>query len=58
MLVLCEGEGGELFDLDPDPNELENLFDDPASQEGVTKMANRLKDWQERTGDTAPLAAL
>jgi arylsulfatase A-like enzyme len=57
-LVLCEGDGGELFDLNSDPNELVNLFDDPANQGRVREMASRLKAWQERTGDTAPLAAV
>ncbi len=57
-LVLCEGDDGELFDLNSDPNELVNVFHEPANQVRVKEMASRLRAWQERTGDTAPLAAV
>ena len=49
---------GELFDLNNDPHELVNLFDEPAHQDRVKEMAERLRAWQERTGDTAPLQAI
>ena len=57
-LAICEGDNGELFDLNSDPHELTNLFDDPAHQDRVKEMAGRLRAWQERTGDTAPLQAV
>ena len=45
----------ELYDLENDPHELRNLFDDPAQQERVRDLSGRVRDWQARTGDTAPL---
>ena len=57
-LAICEGDNGELFDLNSDPHELTNLFDDPAHKDRVKEMAGRLRAWQERTGDTAPLQAV
>ncbi len=48
----------ELYDLDRDPHERENLFDEPQHRPRIRDMATRLKFWRARTGDTAPLPAL
>ena len=54
-LNLGEGDQGELYDLDGDPTESTNLFDDPLQEERVRDMASRIRAWQRATGDTAPL---
>ena len=56
-LNLCDGDDGELFNLNDDPHELTNLFNDPAQSERVRSMTARLRAWQKQTGDTAPLPA-
>lgn len=45
----------QLFDLETDPHELKNLADEPNQQARVTEMLKLLADWQQKTGDTAPL---
>ena len=45
----------ELYDLNTDPTEQRNLFDDPAQKERVRDLATRIHAWQERTNDKAPL---
>ena len=57
-LALCAGDRGELFDLNSDPHEMTNLFDDPAQRDRVIDMSARLRAWQHETGDTAPLPSL
>ena len=54
-LNLCAGDRCELYDLNSDPHEMNNLFDDPAQADRVRDMAARIRIWQQRTGDTAPL---
>ena len=54
-LNLGEGDQGELYDLQGDPTESTNLFDDPSQRERVRDMACRIRAWQRATGDTAPL---
>jgi arylsulfatase A-like enzyme len=54
-LNLCAGDQGELFDLNSDPYELENLFEDPAEKDRIRMMAARIRLWQHETGDKAPL---
>lgn len=41
----------ELYDLEQDPDELNNLADIPEHQERLAEMKGRLKAHQERTGD-------
>ena len=48
----------ELYDLNADPHELENLFDHPQQHHRVRDMAARIRAWQERTGDAVPLPQL
>ena len=54
-LNLCAGDQCELYDLNSDPYEMNNLFDDPAQRDRVRDMAARVRIWQHQTGDTAPL---
>jgi arylsulfatase A-like enzyme len=54
-LIICEGDGGELFDLNTDPFEMVNLYFEPDHQERVRRLTKRLHDWQERVDDTVPL---
>ena len=54
-LNLCAGDQCELFDLNADPNEMTNLYNDPAQRDRVRLMASRIRVWQNITGDTAPL---
>lgn len=41
----------ELFDLDADPHEMEDLADDPAHTERVDELAEEIFEWQKRTRD-------
>ena len=57
-LNVSAGDQCELHDLNADPYEQVNLFDEPSQQDRVRDLASRLSAWQERTGDTAPLPAV
>ncbi len=53
------GEGqGELYDLNADPHELENLYHRPGQQGRVRELVQRIQDWQERSGDEVMLPAV
>ena len=54
-LNLCAGDQCELFDLDNDPYEMTNLYNDLAHRDRVRRMAARIRLWQHRMDDTAPL---
>ena len=54
-LTLGAVEQGELYDLDSDPTESANLFDDAAQLSRVRDMAARITAWQRSTGDVARL---
>ena len=54
-LNLSPADQCELYDLNADPHELENLFDQPEQRERVREMAVRIRAWQERAGDSVPL---
>ena len=41
----------ELYDLSQDPYELTNLADEPAHQQTLRQMRNRLAGWMDRIGD-------
>jgi N-sulfoglucosamine sulfohydrolase len=41
----------ELYNLEHDPDELQNLAPDPAHQDALRELQNKLKDFQRRTGD-------
>jgi len=44
----------ELFDLNSDPHEMSNLFEEPAQQDRIKDLRDRIRVWQQRTGDTTP----
>ena len=48
----------ELYDLNSDPYEQRNLFDDPGQKERIRDLADRIRCWQEHTKDDAPLPAV
>jgi len=52
-LNLADGDQCELYDLNTDPHEMDNKFNDPKYDGRVKDMAQRLHRWQERTGDDA-----
>ena len=54
-LNLCAGDQCELYDLNNDPHERSNLFNDPAQIDRIRDMAARIRTWQHNTGDTVPL---
>ena len=54
-LNLCAGDQCELYDLNNDPFELTNLFDEPAQRDRIREMAARIRIWQDETGDHAPI---
>ena len=45
----------ELYDLNADPYENLNLFDEPEQRGRVQDMADRIRVWQTQTGDRTPL---
>ena len=45
----------ELYDLNADPHEQVNLYDEPGQRDRVRDLSSRIRRWQERTGDEAPL---
>ncbi len=57
-LNLCAGDQSELFDLNADPYEQTNRFDDPAQRDRVRELAALIRLWQVETGDDAPLPAV
>ena len=57
-LNLCAGDQCELFDLNTDPFEERNLFDDPVHRDRIREMTARIRVWQHETDDDAPLRAV
>ena len=45
------GDRDELYDLETDPWELENLIDRPDQQNLAAELGDRLDEWMERTAD-------
>jgi arylsulfatase A-like enzyme len=45
----------QLFDLQADPDELNNLADRPEQKQRVEKLTDELKRWQKELGDKTPL---
>jgi hypothetical protein len=45
----------QLFDLEQDPLELNNLAENPAYQSKQKELTDLLKEWQQQSGDTAAL---
>ena len=57
-LNLCAGDQCELYDLNSDPYEMNNLYNDPAQRDRIIDMAARIRIWQHETGDAAPLPSV
>jgi len=47
----------EIYNLSVDPGETRNLMGDPAVEELVADLYERLFEWQERTGDEAVMSS-
>jgi len=54
-LNLSPDDQCELYDLNSDPHEMANLYDDPAQRARVTRLAARLATWQRETDDAVSL---
>jgi arylsulfatase A-like enzyme len=46
----------QLFDLANDPGETNDLSADPAQAERIQSLIKRMREWQQRLGDTDPLS--
>jgi arylsulfatase A-like enzyme len=57
-LNLSPGDQCELYDLNTDPHELTNLFDEPEHKDRVRQMASRLRLWQAEVDDDVTLPAV
>ena len=57
-LNLCAGDQCELYDLNNDPHELVNEFDNPDHRDRIRMMAAKIRVWQHETGDEAPLPSV
>jgi arylsulfatase A-like enzyme len=55
LLVYPQVNKVQLFDLQNDPGERNDLAADPAHAAEVNRLLALLKDWQKKTGDTQPL---
>ena len=54
-LTLGDPENGELYDLNADPHEMNNLFGESSQADRIHDLAGRIRTWQEETGDTLVL---
>jgi arylsulfatase A-like enzyme len=57
-LNLSTGDQCELYDLNSDPHELDNLFNIQEHADRVREMTARIRIWQDETGDDMPLPAV
>jgi len=58
LVHFVDYDEGQLFDLNGDPDEVENLWDDPDAQEKKRELLDRLLEWRIQSGvDTADWAA-
>ena len=55
-LILSQEMRGELYDLNSDPFEETNRFDEPQSRPRIIDMMERLRTWQSENGDTLDLS--
>ena len=54
-LNLCAHDRCELYDLNSDPRELKNRFEDGSQHGRIAELTQRIRFWQESTGDTLAL---
>tara|TARA_Y100001936_G_scaffold253573_1_gene319075 strand:+ start:2241 stop:3713 length:1473 start_codon:yes stop_codon:yes gene_type:complete len=57
-LNLSPGDRCELYDLNSDPAELNNLFEDIENKDRIRDMAARIRIWQDKTGDKMQLPTI
>ncbi|NJN83886.1 MAG: hypothetical protein HC802_17495 [Caldilineaceae bacterium] len=57
-LNLCRADRCELYDLNQDPHEMINRFDDPDQSDRVVEMTGIIRRWQERVADGVVLPAV
>jgi arylsulfatase A-like enzyme len=58
LVHFVDYDAGQLFDLREDPDEEQNLWDDPDAQDTKRELLDRLLEWRIRSGvDTADWAA-
>jgi hypothetical protein len=49
------GDKHELYDLENDPGEMQNLYGTPGTEEITENLLSRIRKWQKHTGDTIAL---
>jgi len=57
-LSLSNRGRSQLFDLNKDPLEINNLFYQEANQEIIKDLSRRIHNWQKATGDTIPFPGI
>ena len=57
-LNLSPGDKCELYDLNADPHEMANLYDEPAQRDRVRDMAAMVRLWLHDVGDDTPLPSV
>ncbi len=57
-LNLSAADQCELYDLNTDPYEMQNLFNDPVHGDRIRDMAARIRVWMHEVGDNTPLPAV
>ncbi len=57
-LNLSAADRSELYDLNSDPHEMRNLFDEPAQRDRVRDVAARVGLWMRELGDGTPLPSV
>ena len=57
-LNLSHADQSELYDLNADPHEMRNLFDDPTHRDRIRDMTARIRIWMHGVGDTTPLPSV
>jgi len=57
-LNLCAVDQCELYNLNTDPHEMRNLFNDPLQRPRKLELAQRIRAWQQRIGDDCPLPSI
>ena len=55
-LCRCDRDKSQLFDLNTDPNETQNRYGEKGQTERIRDLSRRIRDWQQRTGDTLALS--
>lgn len=57
LVHFVDNERGQLFDLEHDPKELENLWDDPDVADVKSELLDRLHEWRIEAGERPRLQA-